>query len=470
MLMASPAESAFVQRPTVEQQREMAADMIKEAIINKKVNACPMAVRVAWHASGTFDKTDYSGGSNGGGMRFEPEHSDPANAGLFIIHDLLERVKQKCPDVSYADLWTLAGCKAVEFMGGPAVAHGFGRIDRPDGSLCPAHGRLPDATQGAQHLRDVFYRMGFDDRDIVALSGAHTVGRCHFVRSGFDGPWTSTPLKFNNEYFKNLLELEWVERQWQGNLQYTDAKTQSLTMLPTDLALKSDPSFRRYAEVYASDEPAFFRDFARAFAKLVALGCPTSCQPPPELPPAATGQLTSRCPKVAAGHFREMAMHGSLEHMEAVLTHAPTLDKASTDAGSHRTALHKAAFWGHTHVVRKLVGDWGLPVDGTDYAGDTALHDAARFGHAKIVAVLLDAGADPIRKNRDGLTPLDLAEEHGKPDVIKLLRTRLEGDIQEAAARRRKQFLNPPAAGAAAAAAGADEAGWRKRRFNERFG
>ena len=118
MLMASPAESAFVQRPTVEQQREMAADMIKEAIINKKVNACPMAVRVAWHASGTFDKTDYSGGSNGGGMRFEPEHSDPANAGLFIIHDLLERVKQKCPDVSYADLWTLAGCKAVEFMGG----------------------------------------------------------------------------------------------------------------------------------------------------------------------------------------------------------------------------------------------------------------------------------------------------------------------------------------------------------------
>ena len=40
--------------------------------------------------------------------------------------------------------------------------------------------------------------MGFNDRDIVALSGAHTLGRCHLQRSGFDGPWTRNPLKFDN--------------------------------------------------------------------------------------------------------------------------------------------------------------------------------------------------------------------------------------------------------------------------------
>ena len=141
------------------------ADAVKDALINKKVNACPMAVRVAWHASGTYDKQDASGGSNGGGMRFEPERSDPANNGLFIIHDLLERVKQRFPTVSYADLWTLAGCKAVEWMGGPSVPHSLGRTDMPNGSLCPANGRLPDASQGAAHLRDVFGRMGFSDRD-----------------------------------------------------------------------------------------------------------------------------------------------------------------------------------------------------------------------------------------------------------------------------------------------------------------
>jgi hypothetical protein len=31
--------------------------------------------------------------------------------------------------------------------------------------------------------------MGFDDREMVALIGAHALGRCHTDRSGFDGPW-----------------------------------------------------------------------------------------------------------------------------------------------------------------------------------------------------------------------------------------------------------------------------------------
>jgi catalase (peroxidase I) len=33
--------------------------------------------------------------------------------------------------------------------------------------------------------------MGFDDREIVALIGAHSLGRCHRDRSGFEGPWTN---------------------------------------------------------------------------------------------------------------------------------------------------------------------------------------------------------------------------------------------------------------------------------------
>ena len=56
--------------------------------------------------------------------------------------------------------------------------------------LCVCLGRLPDAKRGVDHIRDVFYRIGFNDRDIVALSGAHSLGRCHKERSRFDGPWT----------------------------------------------------------------------------------------------------------------------------------------------------------------------------------------------------------------------------------------------------------------------------------------
>ena len=38
--------------------------------------------------------------------------------------------------------------------------------------------RLPDASKGAPHIRDVFSRMGFNDQELVALSGAHALGRC----------------------------------------------------------------------------------------------------------------------------------------------------------------------------------------------------------------------------------------------------------------------------------------------------
>lgn len=76
-------------------------------------------------------------------------------------------------------------------MGGPKIEFTPGRTDATSESSCPPNGRLPDATQGAQHIRDVFYRMGFTDREITALNGGgHTIGRCHPDRSGFTGPWT----------------------------------------------------------------------------------------------------------------------------------------------------------------------------------------------------------------------------------------------------------------------------------------
>ena len=44
--------------------------------------------------------------------------------------------------------------------------------------------------QDQDHIRTIFHRMGFNDREIVALIGAHTLGSCHKDRSGYDGPWT----------------------------------------------------------------------------------------------------------------------------------------------------------------------------------------------------------------------------------------------------------------------------------------
>ena len=248
---------------------------IRNAVVDYKVNACPMAVRLAWHSSGTFDKKDGSGGSSGATMRFEPESTDDANAGLNIMRDLLIPVKKQFPFLSIADIWTRAGAFAVRFSGGPSVPFEYGRTDARDGRNAPPNGRLPDAAQGAQHLRDIFYRMGFNDREIVCLSGAHTLGRCHKSRSGFDGPWTANPLKFDNSYFKNLMGLDWKPRKWDGPLQYEDPSGKYM-MLPSDMALKTDESFRVFAQRYADDEQLFFKDFAAVSCCVMSCVCRAS--------------------------------------------------------------------------------------------------------------------------------------------------------------------------------------------------
>jgi hypothetical protein len=378
---------------------------IRSAIINRKSNACPMMVRLAWHASGTFDKnaTEKVGGSNGSTMRFAPESTDGANKGLHISTDMLHLVKVNHPEISYSDLWTYAGAQAVEFLGGPKVPHKFGRVDHPNDSHVPENGRLPDASQGAQHLRDVFYRMGFNDQEIVALSGAHTLGRCHLVRSGFDGPWTRNPLNFDNEYFRNLLHLEWKIKEWEGPQQFADVETGELMMLPTDIALKTDPEFRKYVEIYANSQEKFFEDFSAAFSKLLHLGCPV------KNPESKTDN------DVLSAKFREAAMHGSLGPVQEL---SKKCDVHQLEKSSGRSALHKAAFWGHLDTVKFLSGELKMNVNQQDYAGDTAAHDAARFGHLEVIKVLIENGSNLALKNEEGKTVLDTAVQYEKHEVV----------------------------------------------------
>merc|ERR1719379_2494870 len=224
--------------------------------------------------------------------------------------DMLKPVKDKHPNVSRADIWAYAGAVAIEFLGGPIVPFAFGRTDReskdvkncPANMVIPENGRLPDASQGAQHLRDVFYRQGFNDREIVALSGGHTLGRCHKVRSGYDGPWTDQPLKFDNSYFQHLMNLEWQKRDWDGKEQYQDVQTKRLMMLPTDMALRTDPVFSKIAREYADDQDAFFRDFALAFSKLLHNGCKNKPREIATSARSSAGRPNSRptCPQAAA--------------------------------------------------------------------------------------------------------------------------------------------------------------------------
>ncbi|PWN35876.1 heme peroxidase [Meira miltonrushii] len=233
----------------------------------------PVLVRLAWHASGTYNKEDKSGGSNGATMRFAPEANHGANAGLLAARDFLEPIHAKHPWITYSDLWTLGGVAAVQEMGGPKISWRPGRSDKEQ-EHCTPDGRLPDGDKGSDHIRFIFYRMGFNDQEIVALSGAHALGRCHTDRSGFEGPWTHSPISFTNEYYNLLFNEKWSFRKWGGPKQYQDKSTGGLMMLTTDMALVQDSSFRKYANQYAESEDKFFEDFSKAYAKLLELGVP----------------------------------------------------------------------------------------------------------------------------------------------------------------------------------------------------
>ena len=175
-------------------------------------------------------------------------------------------------------------------MQGPVIPWRPGRQDK-DVSMCTPDGRLPDGSKDQTHLRAIFGRMGFDDREIVALSGAHALGRCHTDRSGFDGPWSFSPTVMSNDYFRLLLGEKWAWRkvcgdfvrglgdllimsQWSGPKQYEDVSSKSLMMLPTDMALIKDKEFKKHVERYAKDDQAFFNEFRDVMVKLLELGVP----------------------------------------------------------------------------------------------------------------------------------------------------------------------------------------------------
>ncbi|KAL8773145.1 MAG: hypothetical protein Q9209_001821 [Squamulea sp. 1 TL-2023] len=238
----------------------------------------PVLVRLAWHCSGTYDKLTNTGGSNGATMRFAPEGDHGANAGLKAARDFLDPVKQQFPWITYSDLWTLAGVCAIQEMQGPIIPWRPGRTDR-DVSMCTPDGRLPDGAKEQSHLRAIFGRMGFDDREIVALSGAHALGRCHTDRSGFDGPWSFSPTVMSNDYYRLLLSEKWNFRKWDGPKQYQDLKSKSLMMLPTDMALIKDGDFKKHVERYAADNQVFFDEFRDVLVKLFELGVPFQSKP-----------------------------------------------------------------------------------------------------------------------------------------------------------------------------------------------
>ena len=178
----------------------------------------------------------------------------------------------------------------------------------------------PDPLRTAHDVRVTFARMAMDDEETCALTaGGHTVGKCHgngdakllgpdpeggpvedqglgwlnktrrgvgrdTVTSGIEGAWTTYPTRWDNGYFKLLLEYDWeLKKSPAGAWQWepigireedkpVDVEDPSIRYNPimtdADMAMKMDPAYRKIAERFHQD-PAYFSEvFARAWFKL----------------------------------------------------------------------------------------------------------------------------------------------------------------------------------------------------------
>ena len=89
------------------------------------------------------------------------------------------------------------------------------------------------------------------------------------------------------------------------------------------------------------------------------------------------------------------------------------------------TALIAAAHLGHTEVVETLIRA-GAPLDHINNLGWTALIEAIVLGdggrkHINTVKALIAAGSDLSIRDRNGLTPVELAKERGYGKIVELL-------------------------------------------------
>jgi catalase-peroxidase len=179
----------------------------------------------------------------------------------------------------------------------------------------------PDPMASAHDIRTTFGRMAMNDYETVALvAGGHTFGKCHgagdadlvqsepegapieqmglgwtnahgsgmgqdTLTSGLEGAWTTNPIKWDNGYFELLFKYDWElgkspagAHQWYAKDQkeedmapsaHDPSKKEPTIMATTDIALKTDPSYKKISEHFLNNPDEFADAFAEAWFKLL---------------------------------------------------------------------------------------------------------------------------------------------------------------------------------------------------------
>ncbi|KAF9676566.1 hypothetical protein SADUNF_Sadunf08G0015500 [Salix dunnii] len=202
--------------------------------------------------------------------------------GYDVIEKAKTEVEKICPGiVSCADIIAVAARDASAYVGGPSYAVKLGRRDSTTVSRTLANTELPAFFEGLESLISRFQKKGLTARDMVALSGSHTLGQAQcftfreriYNHSNIDAGFASTrrrrcprvgsdatltpldlvtPNSFNNNYFKNLM--------------------QKKGLLQSDQVLFNGGSTDSIVSEYSRNPAKFRSDFGSATIKMGDIG------------------------------------------------------------------------------------------------------------------------------------------------------------------------------------------------------
>lgn len=211
--------------------------------------------------------------------------------------DVITRAKTAleltCPGiVSCADILALATRNVVNMVGGPFYTVKLGRKDSLVSSISGVEGNLPRVNTSMDEIIRLFESKKFTVQEMVALTGAHTVGFSHckeFANRLYSySKNTPTDPSYNPKYAAALKTVCQNYEKVPAMSAFNDAMTPSkfdnmyyqnlkrgMGLLATDDGMLKHPRTRPFVLLYAANQTAFFNDFARAMHKLSISGVKT---------------------------------------------------------------------------------------------------------------------------------------------------------------------------------------------------
>ncbi|KAK1325009.1 Peroxidase 27 [Acorus calamus] len=193
--------------------------------------------------------------------------------GFYVIDTAKAALEEACPGiVSCADIVALAAREAVHLNKGPFYEVPTGRRDGRVSSAAEALANLPSSYADIVELKSIFANKGLSAKDLVVLSGAHTIGKGDVDPSLDPNYVAKLRQKCKPENATTTVEMD------PGSFKTFDTSYYKLVskrrgLFHSDAALLNDKVTRAYVgRQVLSSRPSFFGDFAKSMVNMGKIG------------------------------------------------------------------------------------------------------------------------------------------------------------------------------------------------------